>query len=204
MVKERPILFSAPMVRAILDGTKTQTRRDAKFIFHSNGDRPLLQTCPYGHPSDRLWVREAHWIDRRDPQCAVMDLDGYVIDDHPLGKSGTFVEDMAGLRANTFWRKRPSIHMPRWASRITLEITSVRVERLQDISPEDAVAEGLIRHSGLLETWWGTGLEGSGLNGCRFLSPVQAYRNLWESINGSNSWDANPWVWVVEFKRITP
>lgn len=112
-----------------------------------------------------------------------MDLDGYVIDDHPLGKSGIFVEDMDGLRANTFWRKRPSIYMPRWASRITLEITDVRVERLRDISEADAKSEGVR---------------------CGIDCPDHriAFGRLWESINGHGSWESNPFVWCLSFRRI--
>ena len=91
--------------------------------------------------------------------------------------------------------------MPRWASRINLEIVAVRVERLQDISKEDAIAEGLLSYCGA-EQWWGTGLDGEGINGCRFLSPIECYRALWDALNGPGSWDANPWVWVVEFKRV--
>lgn len=93
---------------------------------------------------------------------------------------------------------RPSIHLPRWAARIVRPIVRMRFERLQDLSRNDAIAEGLVQHQGA-ETWWGTGLEGVGLNGCRFLSPILAYRDLWQHINGPTSWDANPIVLVYEF-----
>lgn len=183
-IKERPILFSAPMVRAILAGTKTQTRRVIKphpqmVTDHRmapwEGDPAVLmellastgRRCPYGQPGDRLWVREA-WAD-----CDK--LVRYYAD-----------EDVHPLR-----RKRPSIHMPRWASRITLEVTGVRVERLQDISEADALAEGVNVHP-----------DHHGKPRTSIYSPVQAYRDLWESINGPGSWDANPWVWVVAFERI--
>lgn len=194
-MKERPILFSAPMVRALLDGTKTQTRRVVKGLTDkmwieatANGGfnvcydgEPTCGTgvwevaehahpisCPYGQPGDRLWVREA-WAPRAiDPECTAA---AYRATDD---------------ECNGPWK--PSIHMPRWASRITLEITGVRVERLQDISSDDAAAEG----------WPGPDAQ----NSIRHAYPIAWYSHLWEQINGAGSWAANPWVWVVEFKRI--
>lgn len=180
-MKERPILFSAPMVRAILDGSKTQTRRAAKGIatVHVRTGEALADidsagprvACPYGQPGDRLWVREA-WAD-----CDKL-VRYYATDDvHPLRK------------------KRPSIYMPRWASRITLEVTGVRVERLQDISVDDSMAEGIV-----LQPDGGYGLADS--THYHFTDPRVSYWSLWETINGPGSVDANPWVWVVEFKRM--
>jgi len=185
-MKERPILMSAPMVRAILAGTKTQTRRVAKgealrwlvrdgFTPGFVAD-PGNRLCPYGQPGDRLWVRESHWWfkDEHDP------VTGYF----PPPLTIEDVEYRAdGEKPGRAWR--PSIHMPRWASRITLEVTSVRVERLQDISEADAISEGIPTS------------DVSPPDACRF-----AYRLLWESINGPGSWDANPFVWVVSFRRI--
>ena len=167
-MRERPILFSAPMVRAILAGTKTQTRRVCK------GQRELsnvhdfqIDRCPYGQLGDRLWVRET-WL-----RHSVNVPNDYLYRaDHP--DDGTIGPAHGG------WK--PSIHMPRWASRITLEITDVRVERLQDISARDAWAEGITPSPDV--------------------DPYHEYRDLWESINGPGSWDANPWVWAVSFKRI--
>jgi hypothetical protein len=174
-VKERPILFKDVMVRAILVGRKTQTRRIAKpryddktpcdhwmayapdFIRRHCAHGSEGQTCPYGQPGDRLWVRET-WAINPDDGGAVYratDPDWEVCE---------------------CWTWRPSIHMPRWASRITLEITAVRVERLQGISLDDAKAEGV-------ET-------------------TDQYAELWCRINGAESWYANPWVWVVAFKRV--
>jgi len=168
-MKERPILFSGPMVRAILEGRKTQTRRivkpqplrDRGVMAFNDGEHPQMR-CPYGKPGDRLWVRET-WCPDVEPYTFRYKADG----DEPLER----------------WR--PSIHIPRWASRITLEVVSVRVERLQNISEDDALAEGIT----LVE---------------RGTSPVDQFNKLWESINGPGSWEANPWVWVVEFKRIEP
>ena len=205
-MKERPILFSAPMVRAILDGRKTQTRRIIKNIGIVPGIGEVLngsddakewpEFCPYGKPGDRLWVRETHWMDKRDILCAVMDLDGFAVDAHQAGRN-KFVKDFDSLKNNKFWKKRSSIHMPRIVSRILLEITGVRVERLINISNVDAIAEGIELEQGTAH--WKNYDTSPG--GWRYWnSPVQSYRTLWESLNGTGSWNLNPWVWVVEFK----
>lgn len=222
-MKERPILFSAPMVRAILDGRKTQTRRVVKpqpgshhwegmkgHKLHVSGphaldtgllgvrfqhsipqnpigERPIWATCKFGQPGDHLWVRET-WglMCYHDPTdwCSGS-IKG--ITEAELRERYT-VEHAANWKLpsdSAHWR--PSIHMPRWASRITLEIAGVRVERLQDIRNEDC---------------WGEGM-------CDETNPdLKANRKwfseLWESINGPGSWDANPWVWVIEFRRVKP
>lgn len=224
---ERPILFSAPMVRAILSGTKTQTRRvlkqatgpslsvdtddDAPGVAELSwlwGDGPghdVHETikrvpCPYGQPGDRLWVREtfAHiYRDNSKPEQRREDDVAYRAD-HP------------GLDEYAYGAWCPSIHMPRWASRLQLEITGVRVERLQAISEADALAEGI---SSVRSQSW----DRQHFPEWRFLfdeavqagtkppigpSPADAFEKLWESINGPDSWAANPWVWVVEFKRV--
>lgn len=186
-IKERPILFQADMVNAILSGRKTQTRRIVKPTKDRNGSGCHLAPCeiagevnggdyglcPYGQPGDRLWVREAFRNRRVD------NSPGGVVyrADHP-GES-----TVPGSYGRPW---KPSIHMPRWASRITLEIVSVRVERLQSIKSKDAEAEGCE----------------CGSYGKYF--PVDNFACLWDSINGRESWDANPWVWVVEFRRINP
>lgn len=181
-MKERPILFSGPMVRAILEGRKTQTRRVVKFEFVKTIPVPensafregteWKSECPFGQPGDRLWVRET-WAPHADmPPSAIYRCD----------RGGDYQDTVT---PNFRWR--PSIHMPRWASRLTLEITAVRVERLQDISEEDVWEEGCTKPSGYF--------------GC----PGQAqsiFRSLWGAVYGHESWDANPWVWVVEFKRM--
>jgi hypothetical protein len=209
--KERPILFSAPMVRAILDGSKTQTRRvvkwpawaqphpevfardlrDGQEVWYVPGDdQPSkVMRCPYGQPGDRLWVRETFLhVTKMENECFVVDGDGNYVEEtwyradqkaysyHPDGSEES--------TENIPWK--PSIHMPRWASRITLEITGVRVEHLQDISDEDSLSEGVYPTS--------TGLYPG--------SPRAAYQKLWEQLHGLGSWDANPWVWVVEFRRL--
>ena len=227
-MKERQIPFNGPMVRAVLDGSKTQTRRVVKLPHQNplgswesfdwggpNGGRtaqgetvPSQQviahtrtgeiiSCPHGQPGDRLWVRETWYCD------------DYRVQDGPyllppcetaeeMREVGTLVycaDDAAPYEQDQpVWR--PSTNMPRWVSRITLEITAVRVERLQDISETDAIAEGLMYDSNHMGHWSGTGEHW-------FMGARDAYRNLWKSINGLGSWDANPWVWVVEFKRIT-
>lgn len=210
-MKERPILFSAPMVRAILAGTKTQTRRVVKpqpvmrdgddcVIEYANGKQRhsgpadyllghVLPTyaCPYCQPGDRLWVRETFITG-----CEMDDNGYFKVDDE-----GNYLVWYAGdWPSDPKWRQ--SIHMPRWASRITLEITGVRVERLQDISEADAIAEGVPAVSSGGVTLFTT----TGVN-C-FQAAKDAYAALWESINGPGSWDANPFVWVVEFRRVKP
>ena len=202
-MKERPILFSGSMVRALLAGTKTQTRRvvkpqprrvdggvpfgDAPQWAHAEPGTAMMH-CPHGKRGDRLWVREAF--------CKIIGQSGGWIetDYRATYTHGFRLGDSLGIRKK--WT--PSIHMPRDASRITLEITSVRVERLQDISEADARAEGCTQnHNGY---FWGGPHQTGGLK--QMATALQAYQDLWESINGPGSWDANPWVWVLEFRRL--
>lgn len=206
--KERPILFSAPMVRAILEGRKTQTRRVVKMprgwpeyshcdpfamppaVWWWNGEHDRVgvrQECPYGQPGDRLWVRETF-------------VDGYEFDDNgffKLDDDGECIEriwyratdpDLQWYNGESDWPTnppwKPSIHMPRWASRILLEVVRVRVERLQAINEVDAIAEGADPVIGDHQ-------------------PYRAgFMRLWESINGPGSWELNPWVWVIEFREV--
>lgn len=203
---DRQILFSGPMVRALLAGSKTQTRRVVKVPHENplgkwevlpwggpNGGRtrdgqtmPFQNViahartgeiigCPYGQPGDRLWVRET-WA----PNLVMP------IEHRPAGDY-LYAATNAGKYAVPRWK--PSIHMPRAASRITLEITGVRVERLQDISEADASEEGCGFLLTEYERWDG--------------DPDlyrKLYRVLWEQINGPGSWAAKPWVWVIQFK----
>ena len=210
--RERPILFSAPMVRAILSGTKTQTRRVVKLNRHyqieERDDGSLWPwmydddrasdswlACPYGKPGDRLWVREAWRTERDFDHLPPRDLDPTM--------TATPVQYEAGPHADVLDGKlRPSMFMPRWASRITLEVTAVRVERLQDISEADAIAEG---GTETMRGWWtheGLQWNDPGPNHRFGATPIDSYRVLWESINGPNSWGANPWVWAINFKRL--
>lgn len=198
--KERPILFSGPMVRAILEGRKTQTRRIIKgkgtwaVVDNPDSERtwPGAEDecgdwqdfqCPYGEIGDRLWIREA-WA-----HIVVGNQIDYLYRaDHHKG-----LEKRDGDQK---WK--PSIHMPRVACRLMLEITGVRVERLNEISEQDAKSEGIepVRNIWKLygERQPGTA-EATG-------QPRKSFMSLWESINGPASWAANPWVWVVKFKRI--
>jgi hypothetical protein len=204
-MRERPILFSAPMVRALLDGTKTQTRRVVnpqpdnrpgmnctRLIFKNRKGMPLLDEaleavkpvlflslCPYGQPGDRLWVREAI---RLVPDPEPDDGTGRVLSTYGADGSLTVADAWPWKRSYL-----PPMHCPRGLSRIDLEVTDVRVERLQDIGESDCYAEG-IRHADV----WGDG------------TAVGFYRTLWEQINGAGSWAANPWVWVMEFRRVQP
>ncbi|MEW3783125.1 hypothetical protein ACM74W_01850 [Pseudomonas aeruginosa] len=205
-MKERPILFTGPMVRAILEGRKTVTRRVVKpqpdflgSMVDPNTPFKTLDaglhariTCPHGEPGDRLWVREAWAADAQVDAIAPRDLS----QGEPIWYPADFSVRQTGCSMISKGRGRPSIHMPRWASRILLEITAVRIERLQDISEKQALAEGVE-----LE---GEGVCWAGAAGTASDSPVESFRLLWELINGAGSWNANPWVWGVEFKRVTP
>lgn len=209
-MKERPMLFSAPMVRAILDGRKTVTRRPVKVQPLSRADigsygkgQPFIRNpdvtkrnpeCPFGNPGDRLWVRET-WarVGNSDP--------GY------LTFGATYPDclppELENIPAASEIRWKPSIHMFRRDSRILLEITDVRVELLQDISEEQALAEGIEYNEALDPAgpckWRVYGRDHTGVN-----DPIASFESLWSSINGTDAWAANPWVWVVEFKRVTP
>jgi len=225
-MKERPIIFSAPMVRAILEGRKTMTRRVIKPQPDEDGlslntERQLwldtsgdLYKCPYGVSGDRLWVRETF---------AIYQTVNYIR--RPDGRAFPEVSDgLAGYRADGFdkirdfrehirltedlsmeaieikdnsWR--PSIYMPRWASRITLEITDVGVERVQDITEEDAKDEGAPCIKGNYFDVVSKDFIDVTEPTCRF-----GFHVLWDSINAKRGfgWDKNPWVWVVEFKEV--
>ena len=223
-MKERPILFSGPMVRAILEGRKTQTRRildpqpeDPPAGWYPDAYNKTLDWCfwgprktpdsgrctlplfrnKYGQTGDRLWVREA-W-------CCKMEGGSFVYNENGdyachYKADGVYVEAVDGDGFKRYNRKgyeaspwSPSIYMPRWASRITLEIESVRVERLQEISRQDAKAEGFwpSQYNGL-ESW----------NGQSYGSANHAFEACWKDINGPGSWDQNPWIWVIQFKRL--
>lgn len=172
---DRPILFSGSMVRAIRDGRKTQTRRIIKPQLVKLTELP---SNPYGNPGDRLWVRENCWAHKDTGE-----IFAYCAVDETLYSNNKTV------------KKVPSIHMPRWASRITLEIAGVRVNRLHDISEEDAIAEGIGQAigDGLYRS------ESGSIGRARTL-----FQSLWQSINGPDSWDENPGVWVIDFKKLEP
>jgi hypothetical protein len=207
---EHPILFSAPMVRAILDGAKTQTRRaikpqpvwlpakagamcspgwswrcgSAEFNYWPDAfgfGTAIAKHCPLGQAGDHLWVRET-W----QTHC---DQDGIT----PRDLSPASAVQYPATYDHWVSKKRPSIHMPRWASRITLEVTDVRAERLQDITETDAALEGAVRMAMDDESRFFA--DDRGTFKCGFAG-------IWAHINGSGSWDANPWVWAISFKRI--
>ncbi|EOG7983389.1 morphogenetic protein [Klebsiella pneumoniae] len=226
-MKERGMIFNSEMVRAILDGRKTQTRRPVKFPVHDKNLGCELAgnelagelsagnylNSAFGKPGDRIWVRETF----QGPLFDFDLMDSYCKDSTPFEKSEFCVYKADGVPAPEFYDAddelhccwRPSIHMPRWASRILLEITDVRVERLNAISPEDAESEGLERTN-----FTGFGDE-PGLPSYPepdvYFDPLkkqwkeyppEAFAGLWESIYGEGSWQVNPWVWVIEFKRV--
>lgn len=269
----RPILFSGAMVRALLDGSKTQTRRVCKsqpypngtwnthmqdFQCHNDylppsatlmdlGGRNLGSTsnlegweaeCPYGMVGDGIYVRETffaygRWETRYSTKKArdewhFIDMTIECDRAYQYAADNPDVPLAGGRGVLPGWHSRPSIHMPRAASRIKLEIVSVRVERLNDCSEADAKAEGVMQLDAdewqrpevrtnegwaLCPTCAGTGLHSTlGASGgvnfdvdCQDCDThAKLYRHLWESINGAGSWAANPWVWVVEFKRVAP
>lgn len=227
-MKERPILFSAPMVRALLAGTKTQTRQVVRKQFADDASVAEVSAttpegwqvcghsglwwddggacvddavrCPYGIPGDQLWVRETFAkIDGQTQPWIETDYRATYTHGDRLG-------DTLGIKK----RWTPAIHMPREASRISLEIISVRVERLQDISEADALAEGCApgdeMENGLIDP--GTGRVTATYTD-KADTAVESYCNLWERIHevrpgdhGDVGWDDNPWVWVVEFRRV--
>jgi hypothetical protein len=212
---DRPILFSGPMVRALLDGRKTQTRRIVKPQPHhgpvgevvhlgdggwamDDGDLSGHWQCPCGVPGDRLWVREGGLEGLRPRNFRIFAHDAtpgrYWVDSdggrYGAGYGPAITRD--SMLKTGRWKVRPSIHMPRWASRLTLEITDIRVERLHEISDADALAEGVRKQ--LAAGWFSVpGVDGAGT------SARAAYALLWNAINGPGSWDANPWVWAVSF-----
>ncbi|EIW9592270.1 hypothetical protein E5D08_18400 [Klebsiella pneumoniae] len=215
-MKERGMIFNGEMVRAILDGRKTQTRRIMapqpaddieRGIFpnpeaigwksslrHKHGST-TAHFCPYGKPGDRIWVREAFRVHSRATDVATLV--------YKASERNSWTEQTRRVpvavcnKPATPEKWTPSLHMPRWASRILLEITDVRVERLNAISEEDARAEGII--------------DGGCLNcgepepcGCANPDPdaTDAFAYLWQSIYGQENWNANPWVWAISFERI--
>lgn len=249
-MKERPILFNGDMVRAILEGRKTQTRRIVKSQPHDTdlitvghyhpividryGDEDAGAEIfgaysedgewgtkfPYGQPGDRLWVRET-WMP--DPSCDDDAWDDEGLSYYEWNGCGSSISGIpkALCKVENVIHKaswdgqemvgwKPSIHMPRWASRITLEITGVSVERLNEISEQDAKAEGIddggCTNCGEPEKSHPVMKSGQPWYPCEVAQPDyrDSFVRLWESINGPGSWEANPWVWVVEFKRITP
>lgn len=188
-MKERPITFSAEMVKAILSGRKTQTRRIIKpkivtmrrgpecgFEERKREDWPVV--CPFGQPGDRLYVKEAWQLWTEYDRVPTVKI--------PQGVDILYSAD----RPNFPWesRRRPALHMPRWASRIVLEITDVRIERLQDISEDDAREEGV--EPRLVPPDGGSS------------HYTEGFIELWQSTYGPDSWEKNPWVWVITHKRV--
>jgi hypothetical protein len=255
-MKEKPILYSPPMVRSTIRGIKTNTRRVMKDVYE-NGDWSIQKAkeprfhghthdwylngapnphagikCPYGQVGDQLWVRESFYRSgisiRRSPESEEFDFCARSKNLKDLSYAADGKPDIRGLNSwgispgsagdrqfipdsgSHYWRKMPSIHMPRWASRIQMEITDIRIEKLQDISDDDALAEGIVEVHGIVDVNCNGGSHNEVMgyryfyDGCGipFEDPVEAFKHLWESINGTGSWDLNPLVWVIEFKVI--
>ena len=186
-VKERGMIFNDEMVRAILGGNKTQTRRivEEKFYGRAVAAELLAKHCPYGQPGDRIWVRETYRVHGKATDVATLVYRASVRNSWTEQTHRVPVE-VCNKPVSEKWT--PSIHMPRWASRILLEITDVRVERLHDMSEADAKAEGATPAT-------------------YKITPSEAvYRvgfgDIWRGIYGQENWLSNPWVWVIEFKRI--
>ncbi len=177
------------MVRSVRNGSKTQTRRVAKFW--RPGDSHAVNFCPYGIPGDRLWVRESWRVSSAHDYLPPSKL--------PKALTTEYLADNPGMLDG---KTRASIHMPRWASRITLEVTGVKVQRLQDISEADAQAEGIAElppQAGQPGAWWSADPAQPALHG---RTAVDAFRVLWESIYGQGSWSDNPLVWAISFQLI--
>ena len=224
-MKERPILFNAEMVKAIIKGRKTMTRRIVK-MHHSKGcpwaynknDNSGYEwieadpdfsgwdyrqpcrciNCPYSIPGDRLWVRETYYrygFWKKNGLTEAGKQKWKFFARSPVVKYYDNPPDF--IKPNSYretaWYKRPSIFMPRWASRITLEITRVRVERLQEITEEDAAKEGL-------QDWYP---DPKKPNGAPYMTNKRRFQDLWDSINGKKCpWNSNPWVWCISFRRV--
>jgi hypothetical protein len=243
-LKEHPMLYSTPMVTAILDDRKDITRRMqgldpvnalTRIVKHSgyhvnkkgqlvalfkDGDQAIECVCPYGGPGDLIWVRETiyaygYWslVDGKWKfNDSSMQYEGYRYMDNPPVEINEHRNDGIG------WYKRPSIFMPREAIRLKLYIESIRVERLHDITPDDACREGInywnidwqALNGGEMVadyenyTWTSRLAEDSTYKDRHFptfANPIDSFRSLWESINGKASWDSNPWVWRIEFNK---
>lgn len=216
MAKEKPILFNGDMVRAILDGRKTQTRRPVDrrivsawdeprgqidiaagypFVETSSGFVSAVKLCPFGQPGERLWVRETWRVDGLGRRAALETR----MDSPSVVEGLSFRADCEfdhGLQCGPWI---PSIHMPRWACRIVLEITNIRVERVQDIFEDDAIADGGLETMVEDHIWYIPGADSKTTR-----DPKYAFEHVWDSIYSARGlgWDVNPWVWVVEFKKV--
>ena len=225
-MKERPLILSAPMVRAVLNRTKSQTRRIIKglplgveSVSHVPGqDKPgewtvvsssfprYAMTCPFGEVGDRLWVREAWRLEQElNPYSGTKAMNLWHQDenrDFPIPvqyeADGARIGYWAEL--GELGRYRHARYMPRWASRLLLEITDVRVQRLANISESDAIAEGIERARHVM---WRDYLINNPAEGA-FHTPTASFKSLWESIHGPHSWLENPWVFALSFKVVTP
>ena len=214
-MKERPITLNNDMVRAVFDGRKTQTRRiiQERHLYcggRTTGNWPVhmpegvegekarlwaANNSPFGAVGDRLWVRET-WMPDAPRDGTWADVEFYGCKGSPLSMIPKRFRKPEHCIYRASWDGSvmvgwtPSIHMPRWASRITLEITGVRVERLNSMTERDAIAEGCIGGHNSIPGYHYSA------------TPHEHFHHVWQSIYGGDSWQANPWVWVIEFKRV--
>lgn len=217
-MKEHPILFSTPMVQAILAGKKTQTRRIVKHHLDDRGVRTFNKPfedwhgrevkCPYGNIGDRLWVRERFYpYDWTEEGGIRKDESGFLYysdtcDPRPFGMEDETCVHEFGDNKKDWPSWKPSIHMPRTACRINIEITNIRVERLQDISNDDAKSEGAKDHLNSSDLNLMSGIDKDYKLPSPFGEHQFGFMALWCKINGVESWIENPFVWVIQFKRI--
>lgn len=221
-VKERPILFSGPMVRAILEGRKTQTRRVVKpqpfddpssvRPWVDDGPTPSgagrcghtlrLDECPYGVPGDRLVVKESYRLERKWDSYAPSE----VLNDTPPAVWYEADERVEPIESSPWGKLRPSIHMPWKIARITLEVVGARVERVHEISAKDIIAEGAVERAHHVEAFEMVGSNPkcpiSAFDGMCYPDLRSLWAAGWNSINGKGSWESNPFCWVIEFRRI--
>jgi hypothetical protein len=223
-------MFQGPMVRAILAGKKTQTRRVIKPAPFFNGvdedgneiwrltkswsaishfPRDGQSDCPFGMPGDQLWVREKFWKQSRQRVGYAADMMSYGIADEHNVETGDVIPDSKMFPSRMYGtrgvRWQPSIHMPQWASRLTLEITDIRAERLQAITREDVRAEGVPETFGEIPDWVESRFPELASHEWDNLNWAAQWERCWDSINGKTfPWSSNPFVWAITFKVITP
>lgn len=221
MIKVTPMLFSGDLVRALLTGNKTQTRRIFKepkgsvleeisapwlrpTVWFPEKEKSVLLDCPFGMTGDLIYVRETFQgplVDFEESEACAENMHLFENPNYCKYRATDPIPEFSDLNGETHYGWKPSIHMPRWASRLTLKITDVRVERIQDISKEDAKAEGVKSKRPDNNPVYLDYLNSSKSRTEWFMNPTYSFKSLWKSIYGP-SWDKNEWVWVIDFEVI--